>query len=102
MERNSKGQLVHDPKTFSSGIKALADYVHSKGLELGIYTDAGFFTCQVRAGSLYHENDDAALFASWVSLCFFFPKFPLSHSLCGNASSSFEFHHSSYLSLRVG
>ncbi|KAL2508825.1 Alpha-galactosidase [Forsythia ovata] len=41
MERNSKGQLVHDPKTFSSGIKALADYVHSKGLELGIYTDAG-------------------------------------------------------------
>ncbi|KAL2555848.1 Alpha-galactosidase 3 [Forsythia ovata] len=65
IERNSKGQLVHDPKTFPSGIKALADYVHSKGLKLGIYSDAGIFTCQVRAGSLYHENDDAAVFASW-------------------------------------
>ncbi|XP_022866978.1 alpha-galactosidase 3-like isoform X2 [Olea europaea var. sylvestris] len=64
-KRNSKGQLVHDPKTFPSGIKALADYVHSKGLKLGIYSDAGVFTCQVRAGSLYHEYDDAALFASW-------------------------------------
>ncbi|XP_071934398.1 alpha-galactosidase 3-like isoform X2 [Coffea arabica] len=63
--RNLKGQLVPDPKTFPSGIKALADYVHAKGLKLGIYSDAGVFTCQVRPGSLYHENDDAALFASW-------------------------------------
>jgi alpha-galactosidase len=58
--------LLPDPKTFPSGIKALADYVHGKGLKLGIYSDAGKFTCQVRPGSLYHENDDAALFASWV------------------------------------
>jgi alpha-galactosidase len=57
--------LLPDPKTFPSGIKALADYVHGKGLKLGIYSDAGKFTCQVRPGSLYHENDDAALFASW-------------------------------------
>ncbi|CAI9767576.1 unnamed protein product [Fraxinus pennsylvanica] len=64
-ERDSKGQLVHDPKTFPSGIKALSNYVHSKGLKLGIYSDAGAFTCQVRAGSLFHEYDDAALFASW-------------------------------------
>lgn len=35
-------QLVPDPKTFPSGIKALADYVHSKGLKLGIYSDAGY------------------------------------------------------------
>lgn len=63
--RDSKDQLVPDPKTFRSGIKALADYVHSKGLKLGIYSDAGMFTCQVRPGSLYHEPDDAQLFASW-------------------------------------
>ncbi|KAL3524050.1 hypothetical protein ACH5RR_016884 [Cinchona calisaya] len=63
--RNSQGQLVPDAKTFPSGIKALADYVHGKGLKLGIYSDAGIFTCQVRPGSLYHENDDADLFASW-------------------------------------
>ncbi|KAM5556848.1 hypothetical protein ABKV19_024305 [Rosa sericea] len=63
--RNSEGQLVPDPKTFPSGIKALADYIHGKGLKLGIYSDAGVFTCQVRPGSIYHESDDAKLFASW-------------------------------------
>ncbi|XP_047957090.1 alpha-galactosidase 3-like [Salvia hispanica] len=65
MARDSKGQLVPDEKTFPSGIKALADYVHSKGLKLGIYSDAGAFTCQVRPGSIFHESDDAKLFASW-------------------------------------
>ncbi|KAH7853507.1 hypothetical protein Vadar_003357 [Vaccinium darrowii] len=64
-ERSSEDELVPDPKTFPSGIKALADYVHGKGLKLGIYSDAGRFTCQVRPGSIYHENDDAKLFASW-------------------------------------
>uniref|UniRef100_A0A0D6R4B4 Alpha-galactosidase n=1 Tax=Araucaria cunninghamii TaxID=56994 RepID=A0A0D6R4B4_ARACU len=63
--RNSKGDLEPDEKTFPSGIKALADYVHAKGLKLGIYSDAGIFTCQVRPGSLYNENRDANLFASW-------------------------------------
>ncbi|XP_038988913.1 alpha-galactosidase 3 isoform X2 [Phoenix dactylifera] len=65
LTRNTKGELEPDPKTFPSGIKALADYVHEKGLKLGIYSDAGAFTCQVRPGSLYHENDDAQLFALW-------------------------------------
>ncbi|KAH9314355.1 hypothetical protein KI387_022982, partial [Taxus chinensis] len=59
------GDLEPDKKTFPSGIKALADYVHSKGLKLGIYSDAGIFTCQVRPGSLNNENRDAKLFASW-------------------------------------
>lgn len=63
--RNLEGKLVPDPKTFPSGIKALADYVHAKGLKLGIYSDAGVFTCQVRPGSLLHEKNDAAQFASW-------------------------------------
>ncbi|XP_072960461.1 alpha-galactosidase 3-like [Typha angustifolia] len=65
LTRNTKGELVPDPKTFPSGIKDLADYVHNKGLKLGIYSDAGVFTCQVRPGSLYHENADADIFASW-------------------------------------
>ncbi|KAI3925036.1 hypothetical protein MKW98_009686 [Papaver atlanticum] len=63
--RSSTGELVPDPKNFPSGIKVLADYIHGKGLKLGIYSDAGVFTCEVRPGSLYHENDDASLFASW-------------------------------------
>ncbi|XP_044455288.1 alpha-galactosidase 3 isoform X1 [Triticum aestivum] len=65
VKRGNKGQLLPDPKTFPSGIKSLADYVHGKGLKLGIYSDAGVSTCQVRPGSLHHEKDDAALFASW-------------------------------------
>uniref|UniRef100_A0A2P2MG00 Alpha-galactosidase n=2 Tax=Rhizophora mucronata TaxID=61149 RepID=A0A2P2MG00_RHIMU len=63
--RNLADQLSPDPKTFPSGIKSLANYVHGKGLKLGIYSDAGVFTCEVRPGSLYHEKDDADLFASW-------------------------------------
>jgi len=59
--------LVPHPETFPSGIKLLADYVHSKGLKLGIYSDAGVFTCEVHPGSLFHEVDDADIFASWVS-----------------------------------
>jgi alpha-N-acetylgalactosaminidase len=39
------GRLQPDPKRFPSGIKALADYVHSKGLKFGIYEDYGFLTC---------------------------------------------------------
>lgn len=53
--------------TFPSGMKALADYVHSKGLKLGIYSDAGYYTCSKQMpGSLGHEEQDAQTFASWV------------------------------------
>jgi len=65
LSRDSKGQLVPHPETFPSGIKFLADYIHSKGLKLGIYSDAGVFTCQAYPGSLFHEVDDADIFASW-------------------------------------
>ena len=65
MNRDSAGNIVADPKTFPSGIKALADYVHGKGLKLGIYTDVGTFTCQQRPGSLNHELQDANTYASW-------------------------------------
>ena len=43
--RDSLGFIVADPERFPSGIKALADYVHSKGLKFGIYSCAGDKTC---------------------------------------------------------
>ncbi|CAL9113858.1 unnamed protein product [Musa acuminata var. zebrina] len=52
--------------TFPSGIKALADYVHGKGLKLGIYSNTGHRTCNhTMPGSLGHEQKDAETFASW-------------------------------------
>ncbi|KAK8617508.1 hypothetical protein V6N13_080420 [Hibiscus sabdariffa] len=60
------GNLVPKKSAFPSGIKALADYVHGKGLKLGIYSDAGYFTCTRKMpGSLGHEEQDAKTFASW-------------------------------------
>jgi alpha-galactosidase len=46
-------------------MKALADYVHSKGLKFGLYSDAGEFTCQHRPGGLTHETMDADTYAEW-------------------------------------
>ncbi|MGW3998303.1 carbohydrate-binding protein [Amycolatopsis sp. NPDC004772] len=65
--RNSAGNLVPDPARFPGGIKALADYVHAKGLKFGIYTSAGTKTCNTAGfpGALGHEQQDANLFASW-------------------------------------
>jgi alpha-galactosidase len=61
------GRLVPDPARFPNGIKALADYVHAKGLKFGIYTSAGTKTCNVAGfpGGLGHEDTDAATFAEW-------------------------------------
>jgi alpha-galactosidase len=63
--RDTNGNILADPVRFSHGIKALADYVHSKGLKLGIYSDAGSKTCAGRPGSLGHEEQDAKTYASW-------------------------------------
>jgi alpha-galactosidase len=65
VSRDAEGSIVADPVRFPSGIKALADYVHSKGMKLGIYTDAGTGTCEKRPGSLNHEVQDAKTYASW-------------------------------------
>jgi alpha-galactosidase len=65
-ERDSAtGQLHEDKKKFPSGIKKLADYVHSKGLKFGIYSDAGTKTCGSMPGSYGYEEKDAKLFADW-------------------------------------
>jgi len=44
--RDSLGNIIPDPEKFPSGMKALGDYIHSKGLKFGIYSCAGFMTCQ--------------------------------------------------------
>src|SRR6202007_2145695 len=65
VSRDKQGNIVADPQRFPSGIKALADYVHSVGLKFGIYSDAGAKTCQGRPGGLGHEYQDALMYASW-------------------------------------
>ncbi|KDP20924.1 hypothetical protein JCGZ_21395 [Jatropha curcas] len=64
--RDRNGNLRAKSSTFPSGIKALADYVHARGLKLGIYSDAGYSTCSKKMpGSLGHEQQDASTFAQW-------------------------------------
>ncbi|CAM0950843.1 unnamed protein product [Alopecurus aequalis] len=64
--RDSQGNLAANASTFPSGITALADYVHRKGLKLGIYGDAGVRTCsKLMPGSLGYDEQDARTYASW-------------------------------------
>lgn len=63
--RDNRNNIIADPKRFPSGIKAMADYVHAKGLKLGIYSDASPLTCEGYTASLNFEEQDAKTFASW-------------------------------------
>ena len=63
--RDKDGNIIPDPQRFSGGIKALADYVHAKGLKFGIYSDAGTGTCQNRPGGRGYEFQDARQYAAW-------------------------------------
>jgi alpha-galactosidase len=72
--RDASGKLRWNTTKFPSGIPALADYVHGKGLKLGIYEVPNATTCvglyggistSVAVGSLGHETTDAQTFASW-------------------------------------
>lgn len=64
-ERDESGRLQSDPDRFPSGIKALADYVHGKGLKFGLYEDYGTKTCAGYPGILGHLQTDAETFAEW-------------------------------------
>ena len=64
-ERDAQGFVHEDMEKFPSGMKALADYLHAKGLKLGIYSDAGTNTCACYTGSLGHEYQDAIVYANW-------------------------------------
>ncbi len=64
-ERDADGKIVADPEKFPHGMKALADYVHSKGLKFGMYSCDGPLTCAGYPASFDHEFEDAKLFAEW-------------------------------------
>lgn len=71
-KRDANGDLQNHPKTFPSGMKALADYIHKKGLKFGVYGDRGLRTCHhynsnwvSENGSYMHEEQDAKKFAEW-------------------------------------
>ena len=61
--RDASGVPQPDPKKFPFGIKGLCDYIHSKGLLCGIYTDVGPKTCAGWEGSYNHEQVDAKTYA---------------------------------------
>ncbi len=64
--RTAAGELQPDAERFPHGIKWLADYMHSRGLKLGIYTDYGSATCEGYPGTdLEHQEIDAKTFAKW-------------------------------------
>lgn len=63
--RDADGNIQPDPERFPSGMKALADYVHAKGLKFGLYSDAGALTCGGRPGSAGREFQDARQYARW-------------------------------------
>lgn len=64
-KRDSLGFIHPDPQRFPSGMKALADYIHSLGLKFGIYSDAGWKTCGGRPGSRGYEYQDAMTYSQW-------------------------------------
>ncbi len=64
-ERDPEGRLVPDPVKFPNGMKAVADYVHGKGLKFGMYSCAGNLTCAGYPGSFEYEFIDAETFAEW-------------------------------------
>jgi len=63
--RDDAGNIQPDPSRFPSGMKALGDYLHARGLRFGIYSDAGTTTCAGRPGSQGHEYQDARQYAAW-------------------------------------
>lgn len=66
VERFANGTIQPDPVRFPSGMRALSEYVHSKGLRFGVYTARGTGTCQGRPGARYHELLDAATYCDWA------------------------------------
>ncbi|MEU6732137.1 glycoside hydrolase family 27 protein [Streptomyces physcomitrii] len=63
--RDAHGDLTADPERFPSGMKALGDYLHARGLKFGLYGSPTQGTCQKRPGSYGHERQDARRFADW-------------------------------------
>ncbi len=65
VDRDAYGNIQVDPKKFPNGMKSLIDYVHSKGLKVGLYSDAADRTCGGVCGSYGYEERDAKALAEW-------------------------------------
>ena len=71
MTRDANDNIQPDPDRFPSGMKAMADYLHSRGFKFGLYTSMGDATCNQGGrpnkipGSFGHYKEDTATFASW-------------------------------------
>ncbi|CAG9792515.1 unnamed protein product [Diatraea saccharalis] len=64
-ERDENGKLVPDKKRFPNGMKYIADYIHTRGLKFGMYTNIAEITCMKYPGSQYFFDIDAQTFADW-------------------------------------
>ena len=64
-KRDANGEMIPDEKRFPSGMKSLADYIHSKGLKAGIYTDVGEKGCGEGGSAPQYYDRDAKQFAAW-------------------------------------
>lgn len=65
LKERQNGMLKENPKLFPHGMKYVADYIHKKGLKFGMYSCAGFLTCEGYPGSYGYEFQDARQFAEW-------------------------------------
>jgi alpha-galactosidase len=63
--RDAQGRQYADTARFPHGMKYLADYVHARGLKIGIYSSNGMKTCAGYPGSYNHEEADAQTYAAW-------------------------------------
>lgn len=64
-KRDEQGRISADKERFPRGMRFLADYLHTRGLKLGVYSSAGATTCAGYPGSYNHEELDANTYASW-------------------------------------
>jgi alpha-galactosidase len=101
-ERDASG-VLHTNAKFPD-MKALADYVHSKGLKIGIYSSPGPKTCAGFEGSLGHEEQDAKMYAEWgidylkYDLCGFIPAV-MQKQAPHDASAQMRLMHDSYVKM---
>jgi alpha-galactosidase len=63
--RSPSGDIVAHKTRFRSGMNFLTDQIHSLGMKAGIYSDSGWFTCQLYPGSFHNEARDVKLFQDW-------------------------------------
>lgn len=63
--RSADGNLQMNSTSFPGGVKPIVEYVHSRGLKIGLYGDSGIMTCGFNPGSYGYEARDALTLASW-------------------------------------